>query len=47
MTVSCDKDAIPVIKDYNYSGFGGIPTTAYAIDFTFNNDVTAKFNFRF
>lgn len=47
MTVSCDKDAIPVIKEYNYSGFGGIPTTAYAIDFTFNSDVTAKFNFRF
>ncbi len=47
LTISCDKNAVPKIVTYNYSGYGAIPTTAYAIDYTFNGDITAKFDFKF
>jgi len=47
LTISCDKNAVPKIVTYNYSGYGAIPTTAYAIDYTFSSDITAKFTFKF
>ncbi len=47
LTITCDNAVVPTVKVYNYSGYGAIPTTAYAVEYTFNSDIIAKFGFKF
>ncbi len=47
LTITCDKDAKSLISTYNYSNHQAQSTIAYAIDYIFSSDITAKFSFKF